>query len=411
MLPEEDNAFQFNRDSGFRSWLREQFRANVAYDAMVRDLITTTGNSGQGQVSPALFFTALELKPEEVAASTSRIFLGVQIQCAQCHDHPHDHWSRKDFWGFAAFFARLQQPPNPEQARFGGFGVTDTAEGDVKIPDTEHVIPPKFLDGAVSTDGDSKENRRQRVAAWLTAADNPYFAKATVNRVWGLMFGRGVVEPVDDLGGHNPASHPELMDELARYFVETKFDLKRLVQTICYTNAYALSSQLTHEIDGRPELFANMSIKTLTAEQLYDTLEAGMRMRENSPLTAQQQQFNQFGGGKAAFLAKFRAPTQGRTEFQAGIPQALTLMNGSVVAGATDVSQSDILGAIDTPFHSPQQQVEVLFMSTLSRYPRDLEREKFVAYVESGGSSGDRRQALADVLWALLNSAEFVLNH
>lgn len=409
MLPEEDNAFQFNRDGGFRTWLREQFRANVAYDAMVRDLLTTTGNSAPGQVSPALFYTALELKPEEVAASTSRLFLGVQIQCAQCHDHPFDQWSRKDFWGYAAFFSRLQQPPNLQQVQFNGFGITDVNEGEAKIPDTDEVIPPKFLSSDGSPDEGTEQNRRQRLATWLTSAENPYFAKAAVNRVWGLLFGRGIVEPVDDLGAHNAPSHPQLLDELARYFVETNFDLKRLVQTICYTEAYARSSQPTHDTADRPELFASMATKTLTAEQLYDTLAEGMRMREAA--SAQQQQFNQFGGGKAAFLAKFRAPTQGRTEFQAGIPQALTLMNGSVVAGATDVSQSDVLGAIDTPFHSPQQQVEVLFLSTLSRFPRDLERERFVEYVTSGGVAGDPRQALADVLWALLNSAEFVLNH
>lgn len=159
-------------------------------------------------------------------------------------------------------------------------------------------------------------------------------------------------------------------------------------------------------------MFNRMAIKSLSAEQLYDCLAEAMRRRDD-PVTAQARNLGgrSFNQNRGAFLAKFRAPTQGATEYQAGIPQALTLMNGTEIRQAVDLGQSDLLIALDAPFFSNEKRVEVLFLSTLSRMPGDEEREKFVAYVKNGGPNQNSRQALSDVLWALLNSAEFVLNH
>ena len=405
MIAADANVNQFGGAAGFETWLRGQFADNTPYDQMVSDLILAQGNANQ--TGPALFYTALQLKPEELAASTSRIFLGNQIQCAQCHNHPFEHWTRKDFWGYAAFFARLQQAPAPQQV---AFQVADAATGEVKIPDTEDVVPAQFLGGELSADVDG-QTRRARLAKWLTAAENPWFARATVNRVWALLFGQGIVDPVDDLGAHNKPSHPELLDELSVYFAETGFDVNRLIRTLAITRAYQLSSQSTGEGDDIPELFARMAIKTMSAEQLYDCLEEAMRRREGS-VAGQQQQFGRgFDQNRQAFLAKFRAPTQGATEYEAGIPQALTLMNGTSIRQATDLAQSDLLVALEAPFFSNEKLVEVLFLSTLSRMPDDEETERFVEYVKKGGPTGDSRKALSDVLWALLNSAEFILNH
>ncbi len=405
MLPPDTNVQRFGGDAGFQSWLREQFANDVPYDKMVTELLVATGAANQ--TGPALFYTALELKPEDVAASTSRIFLGTQIQCAQCHDHPFDHWKRKDFWGYAAFFARLQRP-----ARGNATQVAEAATGEVKLPDSDEVVPPQFLGGDLSGD-EADATRRQRLAAWLTSADNAYFARATVNRVWALLFGRGIVEPVDDFGKHNPPSHPQLLDELAEDFVASGFDVKRLIRTLANTNAYQLSSESLVTTEDRPALFARMAIKTLTAEQLYDCLYEGMRVRDGRTSTTT----SQFGGSrgfdqnKQNFLNKFRAPTQGATEYQAGIPQALTLMNGAIIRQATDLAQSDLLIALEAPFFTDERRVEILFLSTLSRMPHAHERERTVSYVEKGGTTGDRQRALGDVLWALLNSAEFILNH
>lgn len=402
LLPDDANARRFG-ETGFQSWLRSQFVDNVSYDRIVSQLVLASGNSNQ--TGPALYYSALQLKPEELASSTSRVFLGTQINCAQCHDHPFDHWKRSDFWGYAAFFAQLARPQGQQQFVAQ---VTDTNSGEVKIPDTDDPVAPKFLSGDASPDG--SETRRQRLARWITSKDNPYFAKAAVNRIWAIMFGRGIVEPVDDLGLHNPPSHPELLQELSEYFVETGFDVKRLIRTLAMTRAYQLSSRSQAGNKRTPELFAQMAIKSLTAEQLYDCLLEGMRKREVTA-TNPAMGGRGFDQRRTAFLTKFRAPTQGATEFESGIPQALTMMNGVMVRDATDLRNSDLLRSLEAPFITDDQAVRILFLSTLSRLPDKEEVAQFSEYVELTKSNGTRQQALGDILWAILNSAEFVLNH
>ncbi len=187
--------------------------------------------------------------------------------------------------------------------------------------------------------------------------------------------------------------------------------MDRLIRTLAATGAYRLSSQSPANQEARPELFAQMAIKSLTAEQLYDCLGEAMRRRETGAVAQRGFAGRGFDQNRQAFLTKFRAPTQGATEYQAGIPQALTLMNGAIIRQGTDLAQSDLLVALEAPLFNDETRVEILFLSTLSRMPNDDERGKFVAYVEKGGAQDDRRKALGDVLWALLNSAEFMLNH
>ncbi len=404
LLPENADVVRFGGSEGFEAWLRRQFVDNASYDAIVRDIVLAKGQIGQGAT---LFYTALENKPEELAAATSRAFLGVQIQCAQCHDHPHDIWKQSDFWGYAAFFAQLQRPGTlPAQAAL----LADVDIGDVENPITKQVVPPKFLLGSVATP-QANTTRREQLAAWLTDKRNPYFAKAAVNRCWALMFGRGLIDPVDDLGEHNPPSHPELLDELADYFVTTNYDLRNLLRVLANTNAYQRTSMLRDgETPSPPELYARMAIKTLSAEQLYDSLALATLRRDAMPAMNNPGQPN-FDQTRAAFLEKFRAPAGNATEFHAGIPQALTLMNGPLVAAAIDLDQSPMLAAVSAPFFSNQQRVETLFLATLSRPPAPDEQAKFVSYLESRLTAAERQRALSDVLWALLNSAEFTLNH
>jgi hypothetical protein len=408
LLPADSNVPQLGGDVLFQSWLRGQFADNVPYDRMASDLLLAKGPANQS--GPALYYLALQLKPEELAASTSRVFLGTQIQCAQCHDHPFDHWKKKDFWGYAAFFARLMRPGERMNQPLA-FQVLDAERGEVTIPGTTEVVAPQFLGGEVSADEAGTE-RRERLVQWLTARDNPYFARAAVNRVWALLFGRGLVHPLDDFGKHNAASHPTLLDELEAYFVQTGYDVNRLIRVLAQTRAYQLSSRSTAGGDDRPEFFGRMAIKSLSAEQLYDCLIEAMRRRETVvPGGARFSSIQGFDPVRQTFLARFRAPGQGATEYEGGVPLALTLMNGATTRQATDLSQSDLLVALDAPFFSNEERVEVLFLSTLSRPPTSEEREQFVSYVEKGQSGTGRRQALSDILWALLNTAEFALNH
>lgn len=406
MLPQVNTNLRFRGQAYyFEQWLRAHFANNTPYDKLVRELLTFEGRTtGTG---PGLYYQLLQLKPEELAASTSRVFLGVQIQCAQCHNHPFDQWTQQDFWGYASFFAQLQRPQG--RSRFVA-QVTDTGKGEVTLPDTSTVVEPKFLNSAGKVDS-SEQSRRKLLAAWLTSKKNPYFARATVNRAWAILFGRGLVDPVDDFGKHNPPSHPQLLDELAADFANNGYNMRRLFRILANTRAYQLSSRVTAESTSGAHLFNRMAVKSLTAEQLYDCLLVAT-CKVESPSRSAYVSRSRYDARKQAFIAKFDAPTQSATEFQAGIPQALTMMNGSLIAEATDVNRSDILIALaDSPFLNDKERVEVLFMAVLSRMPTRAERGRFIQYVEKGGSANDTSKALSDVMWALLNTTEFMLNH
>lgn len=405
LLPDGNNVQQFGGAGAFEGWLRGKFADNERYDKVVAELLLANGQINQS--GPVLFYTSLELKPEELAASTSRAFLGVQIQCAQCHDHPFDHWKQQDFWGYAAFFARLTRPQGQQQF---ALAVSDAKEGEVKLPNKDEIVRPRFLRGDAYTDREGL-TRRHALASWLTSAQNPYFARAAVNRVWAQLFGRGIVSPVDDLGEHNAPSHPELLDELATYFARTGFDMRNLIRTLANTQAYQLSSSLAEGDNAPPELFSRMAMKTLTAEQLYDCLAVAVCRRETPVAGGQSAGFQGFDQNRQVFLNRFRAPAGLSSDYHGGIPQALTLMNGGLVADATHLEKSDVLVSLAAPFFSDQQRVATLFLTTLSRPPSETERVKFEGYVNARSSPQEKQAALSDILWALLNSAEFTLNH
>lgn len=404
MLPSSTNEqFRLGAAAPFERWLEQQFVDNRPYDETVRELLVTTGQVNA--VGPALFYQAVQFKPEELAASTSRTFLGVQIQCAQCHDHPFDQWTQKDFWGFAAHFAQLRRPD--DVAQFRGL-VVDTGTGEVMLPDTDIVVQPRLLDGRQLDEALTAGTRREQLARWLASADNPWFARATVNRVWALLFGRGFVDPVDDFGQHNQPSHPDLLDLLARDFADHDFDMRRLLRVLTRTRAYQLSSEVTYDAARRRHAFAAMSVKSLSADQIYDCLQrvTGNRLLSSGPPSSSDV------AARRAFLAKFDAPTQQVTEFQGGIPQALAMLNGQVVADASHWEKSDLLVAVtDSPFFSNAERLEILFLAALSRMPTNDERNRFEEYIAVPGGEFEASRRLADVLWALINSSEFILNH
>ena len=405
LLPADAQSERPAEVAGFSSWLRRRFAENIRYDVIVADLLTTTGSSNRG--GAALFYTAAGLKPEELAASTSRILLGVQIHCAQCHNHPFDHWRQEDFWSFAAFFARVQQAPGTQPP---DVQLVDAVAGEVMLPGTSQVVSPKYL-GADPPSEDADVNRRRQLAIWLVSRDNPYFARVAVNRAWALLFGRGLVHPLDDFGKHNPASHPQLLEELANYFADGGYDLKAVFRAIGHTRAYQRSSQWPSEgSPPDPEFFARMQVKTLSPEQLYDCLVRATRPSETRGAANQPGQPPMLDP-RQQFVARFNMGTSEPTDFVAGIPQILALMNGALTDEATDAQRGGLLQALDAPVFDDRERVEALFLSVLSRQPTAAEQDKLIRYVSQAGAGGDRRQALGDLLWAMLNCPEFILNH
>jgi hypothetical protein len=409
LLPEANNQqVQFFVPS-FNAWIRQKIRQDVPYDQMVRELLTVSFSPGnrsqrlpQGtEPSPFAFYQASELKPENLAASTSRIFLGVKLECAQCHDHPFAKWTRKQFWEYAAFFSGFPASNN---------NVVDPVKetGDrheIKIPGTDKTVQARLLDGTEPT-WRPGTLARSTLAGWITDPENPFFARTAANRLWAHFFGIGLLDPVDEPSEDNPPSHPELLDELARQLVAHKFDLKFLIRAIALSRIYQLTSAITDPSQRDPRLFARMAVKGLSPEQLFDSLAQATGYRETA---ATNRRLGLPGRTpRAEFLARF-ATQDKRTEHQTSILQALMLMNGPFVGEATSADRSEVLAATTlAPFlKDPSERIEALYLATLSRKPRAEELARLVRYV----ADGDDKKALGDIFWSLLNSSEFLLNH
>lgn len=415
MLP-EDNANPFiAQSSGLQNWLRDRFAENLRYDRLVADLLVA---SGPAQGSPAEFFVALEAKPEKIAAKTARVFMGVQLDCAECHDHPFDEWSQKDFWGFAAYFAQLSTGNADNPGLMRAAAVTDAEEGDVVLPGSDEVVPPKPL---VETgySGIAGGTRRQQLTLWLTAKENPFLARATVNRVWALLFGQGLIEPIDDMRSIEMASHPKILAELSEYFASTGYDLRDLMRTLANTQAYRRD---TRHISGQvPEAsYAVMLTKPLTEQQISNSIRKVSRQLVGNDAAAQNALAQQLG--------KLRGDA---SEAKLGIVSALVTLHGDLFDSVSRSESSRLLKALEAPYLDHQKQLRWLFLSTLNRPPtseesaafselfsdqqqaaesKDMAKQEHAPEDQSEGATA--KQAIpwqSDLLWALINSSEFAM--
>ena len=415
MLPESANDFPAQKP-GFEAWLRQHLANNTHYDALVYELLTTPLASDRGMVgvmqnpgsvSPIAFFTTKQIRPENLAAATSRMFLGIRIECAQCHNHPYDSWKQEHFWGYAAFFAGIERT-NMTDGNLGQVKeVFDRRE--LTIPDHETVVQATYLDGT-QPKWKTRVSSRRTLADWITSKQNPYFAKSTINRLWGHFFGVGIVDPVDDFGGTNKPSHPELLDEIAAEFAAHDFDLQFIIRAITASKTYQLTSRKTDESQTDPQSFARMSVQGLTGEQLYDSLAVAIGHLE--PFQPAQPFFFNQSGPRSEFVELFTASDGPSTERQTSILQALALMNGQIMSTATDLEQSATLTAVaEFPLMKTSDRIEALYLATLTRQPDPSETARLTEYVDSGGPTRNQKQALSDLFWALLNSSEFLFNH
>lgn len=417
LLPEANSDIQ-NRFLviNMQRWLRYQFAENRGYDKLAYDLVAMPAQSGRdnmnfqrfydgsGKPSPANFYIAKKIKPEEMAASIARVFMGVRLECAQCHDHPFGKWKREEFWSQAAFFAGFK-PPKNQDFFIGPIGPEAPDRREMNIPNTDRVAQARFLDGSTPK-WKFKTSARTTLADWMTSKENQYFSKALVNRVWHQLFGIGLVDPVDDLVDDNVPSHPELLDMLAKEFAAHDFDVKFLLEAIVLSQTYQRQS-IVEDLKQDVRLFGYVPMKGLTGEQLFDSLSVATGYRENTNL---QQRIFGFGTDRANFLEKF-TDQEKKTEYHTSIPQALTMMNNKLINDATDPSKGRILGAVvDSSFMNTSEKIETLVLAALSRKPTKEEAAKFLTYVQKQGSRNEKK-ALSDVYWALLNSTEFKFNH
>ena len=406
LLPETDGAAQVAA-SGLEAWISRKVKEGASYDRVVRELLTARLGATADDMtadatsaSPAAFFAAKGGKPEVLASDTARAFLGLRLECAQCHNHPFAKWKREEFWGFAAFFAGVPQQPDPNAVVVNPAPRRSRDDGsrrELTIPGTSTVIQAAHLDRSAPAWRPRAETR-QVLAEWITDPANPYFARAAVNRTWARLFGVGLIDPVDDLDAEADPALAAILDDLARAFRDHGHDLKFLLRTIMATRAYQLSSATEPGETAPPPFFARMPVRGMSPAQFIDSLgqATGSDIAEIRPRFAQ------------LFADRDEAPTESQTT----ILQALTMMNGSFMAGATDPATGDVLGAIaGAPYLDTAGRVEALYLATLTRRPTADESAAVVRHVDARADEAGRTRALADVFWALLNGPEFRLIH
>jgi hypothetical protein len=404
--------------SALSTWLRKQFAADRPWNEIVHELVSSTGsNKENGAVNYVL--AHLEFDAVPLTSRTTRLFLGQQIQCTQCHDHPSNEWKQLDFWGINAFFKGMKAEVVTRPAATGRDALdhveltdepTDAYVRFDKRNGLVGVAFPRFLDGRKISQG-TDVIRRAELGKLIADPNNDALAKAFVNRMWAHFLGRGFVNPVDDFGSHNPPSHPELLDKLAEQFKESGYSVKALCRWIMKSRAYQLTSVKIKPGDKEEGLFSQMQLKPMSPEQLFDSL-----------LTATRA--NQAGSGdedhrkRDAWMRQFlfafaNDEAEETSSFQGTIPQALMMMNGELMTDAVSCKPGSFL--CDVVEQAPRQKrapeaymVDMIYLAALSRHPMAREVSQAREYLSS---FPDSLQVLQDLFWALLNSNEFVLIH
>ena len=383
--------------AAYHEWLRSQIAANTPLDQLVRTLLTASGDLSRS--GPANFFT-LAADPRDLCEHVGRMFLGAQIACARCHAHPSDRWTQEDYHRFAAYFARL--------SRDGGT-VRAVDRGEVEHPKTGRPLAPKPL-GARVPPRDEAGDRRVELAEWLTARDNPYFARSLANRVWRHLLGRGLVEPVDDVRPTNPPTHPGLLEALAAELVAHRFGLRHLVRTIASSRTYQLTSRALDINRSDRQLYSHAFLKPLEASVFADAV---------AQVTGVPDAFEHHPAGTRAVQligpsvpspaldvlgrCQRKAPCDSPSHAGGGLAQALHLINGPTINGKL---QGGIIAALQQ--RAAREAVEELYLRAFTRPPDPDELADWQAGLTR---AGDRPAALQDLLWTLLNSREFSCNH
>lgn len=432
--------------AGMQKFFREAFARNRPWDEVVYDIISAEGHFEEnGAVNFLLAQMTMPDDQVQATAKTTRLFMGIQVQCTQCHNHPFNDWQQSQFWQFNSFFRQARKidhrKPDPETGRLVDdyseivFRQFDYPVFYEKRNGLMQMADPAFM-GNVVTQAEkvtSETNLRESLAKIAIEGENPLVAQAMVNRTWGQFFGYGFTRPVDDMGPHNAASHPELLERLSSEFVKSNYDLKQLVRWICNSEAYNLTSQYKtglkgsdgdwkrdaeelpidpgNEIDnpsaGEIPLFSHLYIKSMEAEQLYDSLIVATnahRSGRSSWDQAEQQRQRWLQQFVIAFGTDEGDET---TTFNGTIPQALMMMNGELVGNAVSADKGGFLREALSEEAKDTDRIKNLYLATLSRMPNS--REISTARKLMKGS--DPLAAYQDLFWALLNSNEFIFVH
>jgi hypothetical protein len=418
-------GFDTDKRDGFQGWLRSRFERNIPYNEWAAELLRADGNSID---NAALYYVQYRDAPEDAIQAITQTFLGVQLQCARCHDHPFEEWKQREFYGMAAFLARLEVVTVGRRGNLTIYAIGEHDSGEVRFTGPAkdaapgkkgEPVKPKFLAGAILDEPPAarveriprfkpnqpspkpKFSRKDQLARWITRPDNPYFARAIANRLWAQYLGRGIVHPVDNLSKSNSPTLPDLLDLLAREMAAHKFDLKWFIKELVSSKTYQLSSAGSGE--AMPTWYQHARSRPLSAEELieawrivtgYDAIE---KAGGKKPPTSRYRPLDGY------LLRFFGSPNNGNGVFQGGLQEHLYLNNGPLaqMISAGKGNLADLVGDAKKPV---AERVERLFLQTLHRKPTAAESSRFAAFLEKKGPA-------ADAVWVLITSSEFRFNH
>jgi hypothetical protein len=428
-------GYDASKRDGFHKWLISVFEQNLPYDQIVRNLLKADGNTAE-QGSP-MYLLQYDRHPEDAAVAVSQTFLGVQLQCARCHDHPYEPWKQDDFYGLAAFFARLVRVQAGKAENVDKLFVGEMNTGEVKFTGKaseakagKEGIPvkPKFLAAAALDEPDfsaefkdekrpkegepplpPKFSRKDKLADWIASSENRLFARAAVNRVWSQYMGRGLVHPVDNMSESNSPSHPELLERMSIEFVAHKFDLKWLIREIVSSDAYQLA-ETGGVAEAQPQWFQRARVRPLSAEELLESWRVATGYDAWIEASGKKKEGGRFYGVTWDYIRRFFGePNNGVGDFQGGLHEHLYLNNGEIGRLMT-LEKGSFLESLTKPDEPVESRVERLFLATLSRRPDTDERTRFAEFL----TPADRQKipdAVREATWVLLTCSEFRFNH
>ncbi len=401
----------------YYNWLSDRLSRNVPMDKIVQELL---GASGGTFATPATNYYQTTDDKLLLAENTAQVFMGMRLQCAQCHNHPFDRWTQDEYYQFTAFFTQVgrKDAEDPREKI-----VFNSGGGESKHPVTNQDMKPKFLGGA-EPDVAGKD-RRVVLAQWLASKENPYFAKNLANVVWSHFFGRGIIEPVDDVRISNPAVNPELLEALGGRFQEYNYDFRRLVRDICTSRTYQLSTRPNETNAEDSTNFSHAALRRIRAEVMLDVISQATDTKDKFkglPLGSRAVQIAD-GETSSFFLTVFGRATREtvcscEVKMEPNLGQALHLINGDTLS--RKLQQSALIREMIKDKATPEQVIDTLYLRTFSRKPTDAERAQLVAAVppmptdpkaDKGKVAKARQQVYEDIFWALMNSQEFMFNH
>jgi len=404
------NQVSYKAALGYYGWLRDRIAANKPFNEIARELLSSEGGTFD---SPATNFFQIESDVLKLTENVAQVFMGTRIQCAQCHNHPFDRWTMDDYYGFASFFAQVKR----KRAEDPRERIVFDGGGEVQHPVTKQNAKPRFLGTPTPDEFPKDKSRREAMADWLASPENPWFARNVANITWAHFLGVGITDPVDDVRISNPPSNPALLDDLAKHFVESNYDIRSIVRDICNSRTYQLATK-TNETNATDETnFSHALIRRMRAEILLDSISAVTETPnkfKGLPLGASAVQIAD-GNTSSYFLTTFGRATRAtvcscEVKMEPNLSQALHLLNGD--ATHNRIKKSKIIRSRLEKKEPPMEIVKHLYLRALGREPTENERGQLQKVIqEAGEKPADVQAVLDDIFWALLNSKEFIFNH